>query len=373
MIYQNRHGDMKAHRRGDLPTGQAGAETCLPDRQARRNSKTPAVSPCPRVPVSPRRFLITGFILLFGFNSVNAISDNAGTSNGAFLKIPTDARGVVMGAAMVSLAESSEGMRWNPAALALSDGQELSATHIQYYQDISIENVAFAYPLEHGTIGASMFYLSPGTLEGRDATGARTGDFSFYNAVGSVGFGRHVRSREESGMDIYLGGGIKIVREKIAEEEFTNPAVDLGMMVMPNDSLRTAFSLRNLSTGGKADFPKELSAGASYTFFRALTGAFALRYADDAPMRYSIGSEYKFPELENSILRLGYHSHDELDDSTDAKIEAFRKASLAGVTVGAGMELRPPNFKTLHFNIDYAIAPFGALGISHTVTLKLKW
>lgn len=346
----HRHGDTVTRRHGEL-----------------------AFSPRPPFSASPRHILIAGLLVLFGFSAAQAISDNAGTSNGAFLKIPTDARGVALGASMVSLAESSEGMRWNPAALGLSDGQELSATHVQYYQDIAIENVAFAYPLEQGTVGASLFYLSPGTLEGRDASGVRTGDFSFYDAVGSVGFGRHVRSREETGMDIYVGGALKLVREKIAEEEFTNPAADLGMLVLPNDALRVAFSARNLSSGGKADFPKELNAGASYLFFRSLAAAFALRYSDDAPLRYSLGGEYKFPELENSVVRVGYQSHDEMDDSTDAKISAFRKGSLAGVTMGAGMEIRPPNFKTLHFNIDYAIAPFGALGISHTVTLKLKW
>ena len=32
-----------------------------------------------------------------------------------------------------------------------------------------------------------------------------------------------------------------------------------------------------------------------------------------------------------------------------------------------------PVLPTLKFNIDYAMAPFGALGISHTVTVKVRW
>jgi len=305
--------------------------------------------------------------------AVYAISKNSGTSNGAFLKIATDARGVALGPAMVSMASGTEALRWNPAALGMVDAQELAATHIEYYQDVSIENVSFAYPLEQSGIGASVFYLGAGDLEGRDDVGLKTGDFTFYDAVGTVGYGRQLRSREESGMDIYLGGSLKLIQEKIADTSYQNPAFDLGVTVIPTDNLRTAVTFRNISFGKKADFPKELTGGLSYTMFRMFTGGAAVKYSDDAPVRLGISGEYKIPELENSVIRLGYQTHDDLDDSTDAKIEVFRNASWTGVTMGAGMEIRPPTLKTLYFLIDYAMAPFGALGISHTVTLKLRW
>ena len=332
----------------------------------------PPVSPRHRVTASPRLLVWVALMLVFAIHAAHAISDNAGTSNGAFLKLPTDARGVALGAPMASMATSSEGLRWNPAAMAMSDTQEFSATHIEYYQDVTIENMSYAYPLEDAAIGGSLFYLSPGSLEGRDANGVATGSFSFYDVVGGVGYGRRVRSREDSGVDIYLGGELKIAQEKIAETQDTNPAIDLGLTIIPIDNLSTAFTARNISLGN-ADFPKELTGSASYTMFRNVTGGVALTYADDAPIRFGVSGEYVIPELENSVIRAGYSSHDELDDSTDAKIPAFRDASLAGLTLGAGIEIRPSTLKTLHFNIDYAMAPFGALGISHTVTIKFKW
>ena len=41
--------------------------------------------------------------------------------------------------------------------------------------------------------------------------------------------------------------------------------------------------------------------------------------------------------------------------------------------MGAGIGYKPPMFPTVKLGVDYAMAPFGALGISHTVTVKVKW
>jgi hypothetical protein len=317
-----------------------------------------------------RLFLLAACCSLLASQNVSAISDNAGTKNGNFLKIPTDARGVALGPTMVSMAEGSEGLRWNPAALAKLETKELSATHILYYQDVSVENASFAYPLEESGLGVSVFYLSPGTLDGRNVLGYATGDFKFYDLVGSLGYGRKVFTRNE-GADVYLGAAVKIVQEAIAEQQFQNPALDVGAMVSPWEDFNAGFSLRNFASG-KANFPKEIVGGVSYTALRALTGALALRYTNDAPVRLGLGAEYKFSEYQ-TVVRAGYQTHDVLDNSIDSAISALRSGSLAGLTLGTGFEYRPPILQRLLLNLDYTIAPFGALGISHTVTVKMKW
>ena len=268
------------------------------------------------------------------------------------------------------MTQGADALRWNPAALGVLDGKEVSATHIQYYQDVHIENLSAAVPLEEGGIGASAFYLSPGTLDGRDILGNPTGNFKFYDLVGALGFGRKMLSRAE-GLDVSLGIAVKIVQEKIAEQSFQNPAFDIGVLASPMDDLHIGVNIRNLASG-KANFVRELTGGASYTLFHVFTGAFAVNYSNDAPLRYSVGGEYKIPELE-SVIRAGYQTHDSLDNSLDSKIPALRGASIAGLTLGAGVGYKPPLFPTLKLDLDYAMAPFGALGISHTITVKVKW
>jgi len=299
-----------------------------------------------------------------------AISNNAGTTNGNFLKIATDARGVALGDSAVSMARGADALRWNPAALGLLDEKEVATTHIQYYQDVHIENVAGVFPIQEGGIGASAFYLSPGSLDGRDLNGNPTGDFKFYDMVGTVGFGRKVLTRAE-GANVSVGADLKIVQEAIADQSFQNPAFDVGALVSPFDDLNIGINIRDLASG-KADFTREMIGGASYTMYRVFTGAFAIDYANDAPIRYTVGGEYKIPEFDSAI-RAGYTNHDSLDNSIDSKIPALRSASLAGLTMGAGMGYKPPFFPTLRLDLDYAMAPFGALGISHTLTIKFRW
>src|SRR5262249_30295193 len=159
------------------------------------------------------------------------------------------------------------------------DGREASMTHIQYYQDVKVENVSAAVPIEEGGLGASLFYLSPGSLDGRDILGNQTGDFKFYDMVGTLGFGRKMLTRSE-GADVTLGASIKLVQEKIAEQSFQNPAFDIGLMSSPMDDLNIGLTARNLSSS-KANFVREITGGASYTMWRVFTGAFAVNYSND--------------------------------------------------------------------------------------------
>ncbi len=318
----------------------------------------------------PRRYAALLILFLFTTPHVYAISDNAGTKNGNFLKLATDARGVALGDSVVSMARGADALRSNPAALGILEQKEVSATHIQYFQDVKVENLSAVYPLEEGGLGASAFYLTAGDLEGRTLTADPTGTFHFHDLVGTLGFGRKMLTRAE-GTDLSLGVALKIVQETIAEQSYQNPAFDIGMLVTPKDDLNIGVTVRNLSTS-KANFARQITGGASYTIYRVFTGAFAANYSNDAPIRYSVAGEYKLPELDSS-LRAGYQTHDNVDSSIDSKIPALRGGGVAGLTMGAGMGYKPPPFPTLKLNLDYAMAPFGALGISHTVTVKVKW
>lgn len=316
----------------------------------------------------------------FGFSAfllaapvLHAASKNTGTKNGNFLKLSTDARGTALGSLMTSMTQGADSMRWNPAGLALSELREVTGTHVEYYQGIRVENVGYAHPVGEGALGANLFYMTAGKLDGRDLFGNKTGDFDYYNMVGSVGYGHKVFTRAE-GADIYIGGEAKIVQEKIAEQSFNNPALDAGILVSPIDNLMTGLVLRNLSSS-KADFPREISASASYAppFLKALTAAVGASYTNDAPIRYTVGGEYRIPEYYNTAVRASYQSVDDLDDSEDSSIKGLRGAGIAGLRFGTGFEYRLPIARELRLGLDYAMAPFGALGISHTITVRAKW
>jgi hypothetical protein len=312
---------------------------------------------------------LTFYFLLFTFSLAYA-SSNAGSTNGNFLELPTDARGVSMGQAMISMARGSESLRWNPAGMAATDNPELSATYVQYFQGVQIENAAYSQPLENGAIGGSLFYLTAGSLDGRDDLGNATGNFQFYDLVGTLGYAQKIMTRAE-GMDIQAGAAIKVVQEVIADQSFQNPALDAGILISPVPEWNIGAAMRNLATS-KADFPLDFGVGTSYTMLRQLTGAVDINYYGDAPVSLNIGAEYKFEEF-NSAVRAGYMTHNSIDDSQDSQITFLRSGGIAGLTAGAGFEWPVPFAAGLKLNFDYAIAPFGALGISHYITVKAKW
>jgi len=313
------------------------------------------------------------FTVHCSLTTAHAISNNAGTKNGEFLNIATDARGAALGDTVVSMAqdEGADALHWNPGALSALQEKEVSATDVIYYQGVNIGNIGAAYPLDESALAVSLFYLNPGTLDGRDVLGNPTGNFRFYDMAGTIGYGRKMLGRAE-GADVSVGAAIKIVQEVIAEQQFQNPALDIGATISPMDDLNIGMTVRDLSTSG-ANFSRQIIGGASYTLFRVFTGGFAVNYSNDAPIRFSVAGEYRIPELENSCIRAGYTSHDSLDNSIDSQIPALRGAGVAGLTMGAGLNYRPPFFSNIGLGIDYAMAPFGALGISHTVTIKVKW
>ena len=302
-----------------------------------------------------------------------AISSNAGTTNGNFLEIATDARGVAFGDSAVSMIQGADALRWNPAALGVLESKEVSGTHVQYYQGVTMENVAAAYPFENAGLAVNVFYLSAGSLDGRDVFRNQTGDFQFYDMVGTIGYGRKLMSRANgSMMDLSLGASLKLVREVIADQTFQNPALDLAALVTPIDDLNLGLTVRDLSSGS-ADFSREMIAGASYTLYKNFTGGVAANYSNDAPVSFSAGTEYRFPDAYNAAVRAGYQTHDPLDNSTDSQITWLRGSGVAGLTLGAGFEYPIPGSQTLKVGVDYAMAPFGALGIAHTITARFKW
>jgi len=305
-----------------------------------------------------------------------AISSNSGTKNGDFLDLATDARGVALGDSVVSTAEGVDALRWNPAGLNTLEHKEVTGTDVEYYQSVRFNDMGFAYPMgDNSGLAASAFYLTAGSLDGRDTLGNPTGDFTFYDLVGTVGYGRKFLDHKEGdALDLSVGADVKIVEEKIADQGYQNPAFDLGVMGSALDNLQFGLTARNLASS-KANFAREIVAGASYGFFnKSFYPALAVNYSDNAPLRASFSGEYRIQEWDGAAVRLGYSTHDPLDDSEDSQITFLRSASIAGLTMGAGFNYRPPILQSaVLLGIDYAMAPFGALGISHTITVKARW
>ncbi|QXD14091.1 PorV/PorQ family protein [Rhodocaloribacter litoris] len=103
--------------------------------------------------------------LLIGWVAPSAAAQKVGTTSFQFLKVMPVARATAMGDAYAALARGAEALFWNPAGLALTDGIEVTGTHIPYLVDTRISSAGLAFALgDFGRLGLQIQYVDYGDL-----------------------------------------------------------------------------------------------------------------------------------------------------------------------------------------------------------------
>ncbi|RKU24444.1 hypothetical protein C6503_00855 [Candidatus Poribacteria bacterium] len=224
--------------------------------------------------------------------------------------------------------------------------------HNELFADINHEFVGVALPLGSiGTVGASASYLSFGELQGRDREGNETAIFRAYDLAVIFSYARGF------GSAIAFGANAKFLREQIADETGTGIAFDLGGLYTFSDMpLSLGFNAQHL--GPRVTFieeafglPVTFRLGAAYTL---LDDAFTLTSdiirPSDNDIAIAVGAGYTIANILQ--LRTGYKY----------QIGGNDLGAISGLTGGFGLTL-------LRFQIDYALVPFGVLGLTHRFSL----
>ncbi|MDE2293015.1 MAG: PorV/PorQ family protein [Elusimicrobia bacterium] len=289
--------------------------------------------------------------LTLGAAPAMAAQTVAGAESFDFLNLDANARAVALGGAYTALATDSNALLYNPAGLARVDRQEATFMHNQYLQDAAQEYLAWA---SKQGFGASLNYLDFGSADRTtygqpDGTGSRVG---MSDLALSGGYGRAFGA-------LAVGGGLKVIHESIDNVSATGAALDAGVLYTAPQlaGLRLGASIVNMGPAVKFDvakekLPTELRAGAAYS--RDLLGAkdtlaFDLSKQLTDKVRLGIGGETVIGRM--MALRMGFTTRN------DAGI---------GITAGVGWVWRD-------LNIDYAIVPFGDLGLAHRLSLTFRW
>src|SRR5258707_12164005 len=80
-----------------------------------------------------------GAILLLAPSLAIAGVESVGTTSANFLKIPPHARASAMGEAFSAVSDDETALIYNPAGIARSLQNQVSATHIEWFQGIHLE------------------------------------------------------------------------------------------------------------------------------------------------------------------------------------------------------------------------------------------
>ena len=280
------------------------------------------------------------------------IHENAGTRAMSFLKIGVGAEAMSMGESQVAATDDLYASYWNPAGLAQLQQPQLALMHNEWFAGINHEFVGFALPLKGvGTVGASASYLSFGELQGRDREGNETTIFRPYDLALILSYARGF------GSSLAFGMNAKFLREQIADETGSGIAFDLGGLYnFPETPLSLGFNAQH--AGPRVKFIEE-AFGLPFTFrlgvaYRLWNEALLLTTdiirPSDNHIAIGLGAGYTIGNILQ--LRTGYKY----------KIGGNDLGAISGLTGGFGLTL-------LRFQIDYALIPFGVLGLTHRVSL----
>ncbi|MBN2413256.1 PorV/PorQ family protein [candidate division KSB1 bacterium] len=258
-----------------------------------------------------------------------------------WLSIPVGARASSIGGACTAVVNDASSVFWNPAGMALTEGNHVFLNQSQWIADITLNSGAIVFNAGNlGVFGASMSTVDWGVFHGtRRSTGSsgyeETGNFSPTDWAVGLSYARRVSSQ------FAFGGHLKYVHEDLgstlegtmdAPKEFHAEmsliAFDFGTIFYTGyKDLRFGMSLKNFSQEKEyraESFPLPLT----FTFGLAMdvtkfwveqqnhnvTLSIDASHPRDYSERIQIGCEYSFKNL--VFLRGGYKvNYDEEDIS----------------------------------------------------------
>lgn len=301
-----------------------------------------------------RRAALPAFLLvlaLAGAAPARAEKGTAGAQPFSFLGLDGNARAAALGGAYTALASDAGALQYNPAGLGLLTESELAFMHNQFFQTATQDHLslvlvqgfgASADVLNYGKVNRTTYASPDGTL----------GQFSIADTAFSAGYGRALGP-------LSVGAAGKLLREKNDGIAGQAAAGDAGLLLSVPWAPGLRFGLVAQNLGSRVRFQSEREAlpatgrfGAAWTFpafghANAVTVDGVKEGSDQT--RLSAGVETVAGG--SLALRLGYTTRDQ-----------------AGLGVSAGVGWRGRTW-----SIDYAIAPYGDLGLTHRVGLSLRW
>ncbi|MGB3340228.1 MAG: PorV/PorQ family protein [bacterium] len=298
------------------------------------------------------KYLMTFVSILFFF-PVCMFAD-AGETGASFLNLGVGAHELAMGGAVTALSTGVSSLYWNPGGLGWLNGTQATLMHAEHFQSIRYEHLAFAYGTKAFGTGFSMKGLYLGELEERTVPSQNPiSTFGAYFVVPSFTFAKYI-SR-----GISLGTNIKLIYQKIGVDNAISYAGDIGMSIRSGlPGLKAGIALTNVGTkinftNSSFSLPTQIRTGLGYTLFKekASFGLDLIKPLKD-DIQFCFGAEGLL--MEKISLRAGYRSGFGNDEG------------LAGLTAGLGLRIE-------NFNIDYAFATYGALGLTHNFSLSYNF
>lgn len=286
-----------------------------------------------------------------------------GTGTGRFLQLGAGARAAGLGEAYTALADDASALYWNPAALTRTQAASALFMHAPYLGSSFFDYAAYAQNLgPGGALGLGVQYFSAGKIIGTDDTGSENGTFAPNDLALSLGYAYKFSERpSEDGLSLGLSG--KYARSRIINTAQTFTC-DIGLLAPAVLDGRLSLGAAAVNLGGKMKFeseaeslPRAFRLGAGYHINPDWLAGIDLALPMNNQPYVAAGTEYvlRMSEGWDFAGRVGFNSRTVGD-----------VPGLSGCAFGVGVVRSG-------LSIDYAIAPMGDIGMTHRVSVSLRF
>lgn len=266
----------------------------------------------------------------------------------SFLDIAPDARSAALGDAVSSLKGENPAAFANPAVITGSKTSEASVTLGKWFGDTSYQNIFSASPVAGGYTSLQFMYVKWGEFETRDDYGSLMNEVidSFEVAIG-ISYAVTVFDSLSAGFTM------KAMGNATGEVMKGTGALDVGLVYEINN-MKFGLSAGNIGFAEGYGFPLTLRGGASgdikITEQHSVLVAGDLKHVFGDETVFAAGAEYSYESF--LFARLGCRMR-----SWGSPYDM-----ISGLSFGTGIR-----FSGIIF--DYALVPYGYLGLTHRVTV----
>jgi|HubBroStandDraft_1064217.scaffolds.fasta_scaffold69776_1 hypothetical protein len=257
-------------------------------------------------------------------------------------------RAAAMGGAFVAVADDPSALFSNPAGLGSLNRGELALFSDFGWVDTFQETAVMGFPIDRfGGVGLAGSYLSFGSIEGHDETGALTPSYDADRVSYHVGWGMDFSDR------LSLGAAFHGTQQSIAGKGYTFFSPEIGLLFKTLKGLQFGLDYTNGGWGSwPGPFVSTFKAGTSFNLDldpgTGILAALSSSFQTNSLSYLQAGMEVAFQS--RFFLRTGYQADLGNDNGND------------GFSLGGGLSLAG-------FILDYAYLPDSTLGDSHRFSL----
>ncbi len=306
--------------------------------------------PLPLLSLFHTSLVVALYLFSFCFIPLSGWS-GSGTTTAAFLEMMPNGRAAGMGNAYTAWANEASAMAWNPAGLTRVKSFSLHAMYQLYVQGTSYQYLAAACDLPGlGMFGVQAAMLGSGNIPKttEDSSGGLVESGNSFTAS-DINVGIGWATKLMFGMRMGVVG--TWLQQRIDATTTSGFVADIGWQWTLFQMFHLGVMYAHLGPEMNGErLPSTWRAGAAISLDPLLLVG-EVSQTIGASMVYHVGAEYDL--LDILAVRGGYQT-------------GMGTGGLSGFVGGMGLRWSP-------FNLDYAMAPMGDLGVSHRVSLGLNF